>query len=62
MMFGGLNTKNYCEGCVFHEFVFDQRTLAQSYDESAQKIRSIISKAKDTNNQEGEKEEGISPR
>ena len=23
MMFGGLNTKNYCEGCVFHEFVFD---------------------------------------
>jgi hypothetical protein len=47
MMFGGLNTKNYCEGCVFHEFVFDQRTIAQTYDESATKIRAILSKAKD---------------
>lgn len=57
MMFGGLNSKNYCEGCVIHQFIFDPKAIAQSYDDSALKVKSIMSKAKDSLNDEGGKTE-----
>ena len=53
MMFGGLNTKNYCEGCVIHQFVLDPKSIALSYDDSALKVKSIMSKAKDSITGEG---------
>jgi hypothetical protein len=56
MMFGGLNTKNYCEGCVIHQFILDPKSIAQSYDDSALKVKSIMSKAKETVPGEGNDE------
>ncbi len=48
MMFGGLNTKNYCEGCVIHQFILDPKAIALSYDDSALKVKTILSKTKET--------------
>lgn len=60
MMFGGLNTKNYCEGCVIHQFNFDPKAIAQSYDDSALKVKAIMAKAKDSLAGEGVNEENPS--
>lgn len=55
MMFGGLNTKNYCEGCVIHKFIFDPKAIANSYDDSSLKVKGIMSKvAKESLPGEGE--------
>ena len=55
LLFGGINAKNYCEGCVMYEFVLDPKQIASQFDDSSQKLKSIISKFKDTvGNQEGE--------
>jgi hypothetical protein len=57
MMFGGLNTKNYCEGCVIHQFILDPKSIAQSYDDSALKVKSIMAKGKESVTGEGANDE-----
>jgi Galactose oxidase, central domain len=28
LLFGGINAKNYCEGCVMYEFILDPKIIA----------------------------------
>jgi hypothetical protein len=41
LLLGGMNSKSYCEGSTVYEWCFDERMLANSYDDGETKIKAI---------------------
>jgi hypothetical protein len=41
LLLGGMNSKSYCEGSTVYEWCFDEKLLAQSYDDSDAKMKAI---------------------
>ncbi len=46
LLLGGMSSKSYCEGSVVFEFCFDQKAIANSYEEGDIKMKALHAAAK----------------
>jgi hypothetical protein len=42
LVLGGMNSKSYCEGSTVYEWCFDERLLANAFDDCDQRMKAII--------------------